>query len=442
MERREKLRVRTAVLSFVLGISILALPILAEATRAGETGDTSQPSQALPSMPQRRALSLRVLMERTRSALSQGKLPEKEVLLLAGLSRIDMYVTIPSANDIALVGHVDPLREGLSIDDLMVALRNAWRSSQYPFCSLDPKNENIVKLRPVLSQEVNLSERASVERYAKQIEQTLGPQVVRIGGVSRDSLWAGTMIKADYHMKAVSQGHVQIKGITSTLDRHLSAWEKAVQKDDYTPQASGLNISRFWFHIAAGDPQYAKAEGIVRLQSCRVVLLTERQRDAVDGTLRDDKGNRDPVTSAFAEEFSKNFAAAAEAHPVYGRLEDMYALLALSHRMKLENVPDEVGLDIRFLLDVCPLLQPIDLKPEVDCLVNWKLRTFEKRDGRVITRYTMAPLVAGGVSMQLGDLRRTLAAKTRSLETLFKVRKAVLAARPREDRLWWDLPSQ
>lgn len=173
-------------------------------------------------------------------------------------------------------------------------------------------------------------------------------ETVVIGGVPQSSRHAHVMIDADYHMKKVCQGHARVSDVTSYLDKVVEQIQRRARAgEDLT--AFRLRMSRFWFHVGQGGPTFAKAEGIVRLTQCPVVVLTEKQNATADGRLYD-ADEEDPIATAFAAEFSRHMSQAAQSVPVYADLENLYRLRALLLAMCHQGADREAGLDLGFFL--------------------------------------------------------------------------------------------
>ena len=109
----------------------------------------------------------------------------------------------------------------------------------------------------------------------QQVKAIWGSQVIRVGGVPKDSRYAHIMIDADYHMKKVSLGAQKFSGVDSYLDLKVSdAKERIAQGDDMIPP--GLSFNRFWFSVEKEFPIFTEDEGIVWVKACPIVLFTEK----------------------------------------------------------------------------------------------------------------------------------------------------------------------
>ena len=286
-------------------------------------------------------LSLRVLEAASRSD------PQKiDVMQLAGIGWLEGYVIDPENRDIILIGRRHPRWPYIHLDDLVANMKNVWADNPDPYCSLDPRPKDIRKLNH-LSVELSRAKGSEQKQdVLKRFRKAVGPQMVVVGGMPRDSRYAHVMIDADYHMKKLSNALVTLPGIPSCLDIQLQSADQAIRKGE-NPKM-GLSMSRFWFHIAEDDPNFHEADGIVWLDKCSVVVLTERQRADSDGALYD-SGGEDPVSRVFAENLTRHFREATHRVPVYAQLENLFRLNAIIRAMLYRNAFKAAKLDLPFL---------------------------------------------------------------------------------------------
>ena len=133
------------VLSLVLATSLVLL------TSFGPLCATAQAVELRtdhPSITQQRiCLSMRIL------ALEAQKDPgNKEVRSLAGIGWLEGFVIDPDNRDVILIGRRTPKWPTLHMDDLVVNMRNVWNRQPDPYCSLDPRPQDVRKLNQLASQ--------------------------------------------------------------------------------------------------------------------------------------------------------------------------------------------------------------------------------------------------------------------------------------------------
>lgn len=355
---------------------------------------------------------------------------------LAGIGWLDGVVVDRKNHDIILSGRVSKSWPSLTLDDFVVNLRNVMSEAQYPYCSLDPLPQNVLKLNSIMSHQVNISDRNQIELWVKQIEKAIGPQQVVIGGVPRDSHHAYIMINADYHMKKLSQGHVNIDGIPSMLDISISSLKKAMSEKK--PIIMGSSMSRFWFHIKEGDPKFSMSNDAMLLDKCSVVVLTEKQRSTQDGKLYDSSEN-DAKAELFAKNLSYNFQNAATKTPFYAELENLYRLqVVLKVLYKYHLAKNDFNFD--FFLRRYNYKYKYTMKPSLPGLVNGKIETIETKHDSYVETLTLFPLVAGGVSMELPMFDSKFQYYNSKYADSFA--KNVISSRPNENSLYWKIKAQ
>jgi hypothetical protein len=395
---------------------------------AGDEQDAagSAPAADLADAGRRMCLSLRVLQER-----AQRNPRDREVSRMAAIGYLESYVVDPDHHDIILIGRVNGKRPSLHLDDLAVDARNIWNGNTYAYCSLNPQPEDVLKVNHLFAKSGRMQSEAQMRQLLARLKKTWGAQTTEVGGVPRESRDAHVMIDADYHMKMLSQGLETIEGIPSCLDLSLAESVAAVDKGGAMP-GQALCSSRLWFHIAPNEPTYMTAEGIVGLDQCSVIVLTEQQRALADGSLQD-TGSEDPIALKFAEALSSQFNRAAAVTAPYADLENLYRLDALLQAMQAYHAVSDSGLDLSYLLNSYQCTEDAEMPPALHGLANGK--------GSQLTRgeyqYTFFPLVFGGVSRDMPFDPSEV--NDRDNAALARLRKAALAARPSAEALSWPL---
>ena len=376
-------------------------------------------------------LSLRVLSsEATKKSLS------KEVMSLAGIGWLEGFVIDPNNHDIILVGRYVPNWPTLYLDDLVVNMRNVWHRESYPYCSLDPRPQDVMNLNQLASRTGMITSIEQMHGFFRQLKEAWGPQTVVVGGVPRTSRHAHIMIDADYHMKKLSQGLVEIPPIRSCLDIVIDDAKKRLNNTGQIP-ALGMSMSRFWFHIGKGEPTYQQGDGIICLEKCSVVVLTEKQRMAMDGTLSDDYSQDDPHAGIFAQQLSENFQQAALQVPEYADLENLFRLNAILKAMRLYDATDQANLNLSFYLKEYVCQADLPMSDSLPGLANFKQAEGQLMQGSFLYQYVLFPLSCGGVSMEITVSDKQFS-KT-DVARLNQLRKMVLQARPTSDTLFWHI---
>ncbi|MCY2989661.1 MAG: DUF1598 domain-containing protein [Planctomycetota bacterium] len=422
--------IRWCVSGCALMLALLTLPGRAADRPAGQERFTLAPGQ------ERVLLSLRVLASRVSKAQAANEPLPEDYRNLAGIGVVEGFLVAEHADpDVILVGRKSPSRPSLRLDYLVVSLRCAGQG-QHPYCSLDPQPENIRALQDLSQRAGRPKSLAEMKAQFEKMKNAIGPQDVIVGGVPRNSRHGRIMIAADYHMKKVSQGLVRVPDVVSCLDRSIQEAKARFEKDG-TLSTSGTSMARFWFHVAAGGPTFSEEEGVVWLDTCSVVVLTEQQKAAASGKLHDVQ-QEDPQARAFAREFSSAFPKLTSQVPVYAELENLYRLYAVVLAMARHGVLDKLGLDCNSYLAGYRYAEEKPLPATLPGLANSQEFSHRFKQGNREGEYVLFPMVCGGVGMDMrADKESFGRAPDRRLSVL---RTAALSARPSRDALAWPLP--
>lgn len=420
---RETWRVWILPPSVILIMLILVLSITPACSRK-----TAVPAE-LPSSG-RICLSLRVLCGQVESALTAHRPLSEPLMHLCGIGRLEGYVIDRKNHDVILIGERSPTHPRLHLDDLATNLANVWNEGDYPYCSLDPRPEDVLKRHQNI---IEMQRARTVEKsreVMQRMERAVGDQTVVVGGVPRDSRHAHVMIDADYHMKKLSQGLVQLGGIQSCMDRMMA--DSNAKGETGTKQT----MSRFWFSVRSGYPTFKTASDIVWLDACPVCVLTEQQKASADGHLHDVVED-DPVASGFAAELSVRFPQATDSVPVYADLEDLFRLQALLRALRMRGDLKESGLDADVLLNRYALQARVPMPASLPGLANHKELHKERTEGNTTYESWSIPFVCGGVSMKMDVMPASFSDGAEP--QLAMMSDQVIKDRPSVDALVWSL---
>ena len=375
------------------------------------------------------ALSMRILSQKTSASLSSGSRLDKKLANLCSISRFEGFVLDPDQSDIILIGQLSGRDRVLHLDDLVLHMRNIWSEGSPPICSLDPRSKDILEIQQIPSELGNIQTPKDGRRLIQRVKEAWGPQIISIGGIPRNARLAHVMIEADYHMKKVSLGAIQVAGIGSYLDKSVSADKRRfLEGEDIFAQRIGFN--RFWFHVKEGFPTFFKEEGIIWLKECPIIILTEKQSIAASGELYDDTED-DPVAIEFSEGFSERFEKATEHVPSYAELNNLYILKAILEAMHFLNSPSDAGCDINYFLNSYRYGMETPMPNSMPGCVNYKEASLEGPKGG--KKYWKFSTSFGGVYMEM----KITEEQFERLKKLRRFRAAVLKARPSPDALFW-----
>ena len=346
---------------------------------------------------------------------------------LFGMSWMEGYVIDKQNRDIILIGKGIKSRPTYHTEDLIVNFQNVFRNENYPYCSLDPYPENIKKLNNCLNNQT-----CDFESTIKSCRDAIGGQKIVVGGVPRNSRHAKIMIFADYDMKKISQGLLENSGIRSCLDFSM---QDTVIGNRHPEQES--TMSRFWFHIKRNKgrlvyPTFNENEGIVLINECPVVVLTESQISDAEGNLKDNKREMDKSAELFAAEMSNKFADLANKKSIFAELENLFRLQACFKAIQIKNAISTSEIDLNYL-DGFSLMPGNDLPESLPGLINFKIREKSLREngGRNILRHLY--IVAGGVSQEMTITKSNLFYE----ESIRNFSDLVINSRPKPESIHW-----
>lgn len=368
-----------------------------------------------------RRVSLAGLMKAI-DAAAEGPLPA-DVIFLAGLQRVTHVFVDPEGHDIVLAGPAEAVsidavgnavgaesqRPPLQLEDLLAALRaiDAARAGGIR-CSIDPTPEGLTRLQSLLRSQRGMG--PDPDATLRRMEEALGPQVVRVGGVPGDTHFAHVLVAADYRMKRIGMG-LEPSGVPG-----LPSYTSMVP-------AGGVAaaLPRFWLEPSYDRLSRDPDELAWQINGRRMTCLTESDLLAKEGVKRG-QGAADGVAKKWCAAMTTHYDALAERQPVFADLVnciDLAVVAALIHGRQLDR---RAGLDIAPLLDAEKLPVPAYRVAGTVPTVATKLR---KGSGWVVT-------ASGGVQFQ------PWAFATEAVEavSLAEARTASLAPRPASGWYW------
>jgi hypothetical protein len=233
--------------------------------------------------------------------------------------------------DCILVLAKEPRRPGLRFDDLAVAYRNVAAGEARPACTIDPRRETLRTLSDIAQRIGSARDEQSILRHLREWEHVgKRAQDVQVFNVDAQTHFAGVMVKADYELKSLCNGEIQIPGITSLTDRLAQRVQADIARAGTTNMPLGSQ-NRFWFN--PGRVTYQTGEGLILLSACEVKLLTEEEAVTHEGE-RAGRNQANPLAQEFANDLTQQFSALAQAKPIFRELESLYrtvAILVLMH---------------------------------------------------------------------------------------------------------------
>jgi len=357
-------------------------------------------------------------------AANQRPLPV-DLLLLGGLERITHVFVDPDNHDIVLAGPADTpvvdasgtfvaARSGrplLLLEDLIVALRSIEAAKAGGIeCSIDPTPEGIARLQTFLAGQKAIG--PAPEAVLRGMEEALGPQTVRVGGVPADSRFARVLVAADYRMKRIGMG-LDPSGVPE-LPSYLSMVPAG---------GRATALPRFWLE-ADYDPIARDADELAwRLSGRRMKCLTESDLAAKGGMQRG-AGKADAAAEKWCAAMTARYDDLAAKQPVFAELVNCVDLAVVAALIKGRQLDARAGLDLAPLVDAAKLPLPAYAAPKTVPTVA----TGTKKGGAWVLS------ASGGIQFQPW----ACAANAAAADDVAATRSESLTARPQTAPLAWD----
>ncbi|WP_167546873.1 DUF1598 domain-containing protein [Stieleria maiorica] len=302
--------------------AIANLDALLAADLESQTRDWRAPSEM-------RFVSLRRLRDEITARRMTGVPLGDSLLNLAGLSRVqylfltddDIILAAPTSGiDLDRGWYVDRQSGRATLRSDFLARCLAASQAGTPFgCTIDPTPAGMQAAMEVAGQ--IRSGQIPIGKSADQLQSALGMQRVEVFGAAGDTSVALLMVEADRHMKQLALGQQPMpEGVANYLD----------VVDDMIDQGppNGL-LLRLWFTAQRQAVRCDSEKRVFEIAGNAVRLSGENQRALADGGRGD--VTVDPRSAQFVAGFNRNWARIRDQYPVYGALESLYRVAAVSH---------------------------------------------------------------------------------------------------------------
>ena len=348
---------------------------------------------------------------------SMDRLPQT-IQMLAGLQQVQYIFVYPELNDIVLAGPAEGWQVNaqgevvgattgkpvMRLDDLMTSLRYAREGAVQ--CSIDPTEKGLASLRQYASK---IASGSNPQAVIGQIEETLGAQVITVGGVPGGSHFARVMVAADFRMKRLAMNFEQADGIDLPSYLHLAQVQK-----------SGLqNMLPRWWLAPKSAPIRTTADGMAwELRELAVECKTEDDFLNADGT-RKHTGKAGSAAQKWADSFTANYAELSKKQTIFADLRNLIDLAVVGAVIHKHNLLETAGLNAPRLMSE----EEIDIY-DVPRRVDSKASVLRRGKGWLIS-------ASGGVQM----VPEELASTTEEDAALTPIRKEAMA---KDMNWWWD----
>jgi hypothetical protein len=405
--------------------------LLAMAAAPAPSGGNRRASQT----SRLRKISLARLERQVQLRLAAGRPLDEEMLLLAGLERIEYVLANRQTGDLVIAGPAGDWQAGpeerivsratgrpvVRLDDLVVVLRHMLDSSDMRFgCTITPTQAALARTQQFVA-DSSRQPLAAGRRTAwlRQLREQLGAQNVEVQGIDPRTRVAQVLVEADYRMKLVGIGLEEgTLGVPSYLDMiHVRPGEP--------PPA--MDVLRWWFTMNYQAVLASPDRQTFQLRGPGVKVLSENELlNAVGGRVH--TGQSDVLNQQFADNFTAHFADLAARYPVYAELQNIFDLALVSALIKTEGLAEQVGWHMTCFKDSkqYPVNQGI-APSSVETVINH----------RVVNRVHVLAAVSGGVSVDPAPMVSHDAIQVDRQGRLQSAYR-LTPAPPARDRWWWD----
>lgn len=430
------------------GVAVDADGVLRRVTVADPTGELARQriqealSRLNPDVARRsplRKVSLTRLERVMKQRISDGRGVDEAMRYLAGMTRLQYVFCYPEAGDIVIAGPAEAWAEApsgrvlgietgrpvLELQDLIVALRafppGADNAKPFIYCSIDPTEEGLARmhhfLRELRGRIGHPASNPGQEQFiVNGLRETLGMQVITVGGVSAKTHFAQVLVEADYRMKLIGIG------LETPPVRLASYVERA------NPSQIASNALQRWYFVP--DYQCVRVSDdalAMQLVGDGVRLVSENEVVDRDGSRRvAARGNR--ASDAFVRAFTKVYPKLAERAPVYAQLRNCIDLAIAAAFIQQQDYYSLVGWKPSLFHDESAYpVETLNPPQQVESAVNsmWKGNTL------------LTP-IGGGVQMRPTEAIEPTNLLEDEEEKVQEARAAINLSKLGPEQWWWD----
>jgi hypothetical protein len=387
-----------------------------------------------------RKVSLTRLERIIQQRLADGRGVDDAMRHLAGITRLEYVFCYPESGDIVIAGPAEAWGEApsgrmlgiesgrpvLELQDLIVALRafppGADRDKPFIFCSIDPTPDGLSRMQQFLnefgSRIGNPATNPNQEQFiVDQLRNSLGMQIITVGGVSAKTHFAQVMVEADYRMKLIGIG----------LEQPPVRLKSYVARAN--PAQVGRNALQRWYFVP--DYQCVRvSEDALAMEMVGegVRLVGENEVVGKDGSRQAAAGGGNRASDSFVNAFTKVYPKLAERAPVYAQLRNCIDLAVAAAFIQHQDYYGLVNwTPDAFLSEESYPVETLNPPQQVESAVNaiWK-------------GFTLLTPIGGGVQMrptEAVDPTNLLDDEKGAVE---EARAAIDLSKLAPDQWWWD----
>jgi len=361
-----------------------------------------------------RMISLKAVQAAMVLAAETGNPLPEEILLLGGLTRIEMVFVYPDKQDIVIAGPSEDWtiakngsvvgkksgRPIVYLDDLITAFQSVETArTEGITCSIDPTPEGSQRLNALL-RNVKTGPQFNPSMIEPAMREAFGPQVVSLTGLPKNSHMARIIFAADYQMKryGMNLAEAPVKGLPSYI-------EMIRNKSVAVPQ------SRWWMACDYDAIEHSQNGLAYKLSGKGIKTLTEAEVIADDGS-RKQTGKKDAMAQKWADLFTEKLDELSTKDSVFGELRNVMDACVVAAIIRGRDLEKISGLDLSVLSGKTPTVELTSLNTPSQ--IDPQCSFLKTSAGWVVT-------TSGGVSVDSWSV----ASKTEVNEELASVRSSV-----------------
>ncbi|HEY1601550.1 MAG TPA: DUF1598 domain-containing protein [Pirellulales bacterium] len=382
-----------------------------------------------------RKVSLSRLEREIEIHAAAGQPLDEEMMVLAGLKRVQYVLAYPETGDIVIAGPASDwkldrefrpvsIEDGqpvVRLDHLLVLLRRQRNGGGEFACSIVPTDEGLAKAQAFAkAQSATPLQPGQRGKFLEGLRSQLGRQQVVFEGIDPSSDVAQVLLAADHHMKLIGIG---LEPGTLKVPSYLSMIR--MQPGEAPP---ALDVLRWWFTLKYDALVASKERDAFEIRGQGVQVLSENELLTATGA-QVHTGKADVLNHQFAQNFTKDFPALAAKYPLYADLRNIFDLALVVELLRAEDLPEHVGWHPTAFYDGAALPTAIENVPQwVDTVINH----------RIVGRVNVVAAVSGGVHVNARTLVRRDSIKTEDRGQLNSERERSVPGDVSRRSWWWD----
>ncbi len=370
-----------------------------------------------------RMISLKGLEAAMAESVKNGTELPLEVQYMAGLQRIEYIIQSPETNDIILAGPGEAFKADeqgnivgaqtgmpvIHLQDFLVAMRyadNVRGDYEGITVSIDPRGPGVANLQKMFA---NLN--TFNDKTARQAEEVMGPQDIKLTGIPKDSRYARTLVSADFKMKRLSMG------LEKSPTYLPSLLQIAKAKDARFRQMA----PRFWMECDYQPVAVSKDGNVWQLRGQGVKTLTAEQYYDQNGQKKA-KASENKMAQQWANSMTENFDQLSKDEPVFRELRNLMDMSVVSAIIRQDNLVEKLDMNL-----------PGILGHEMVSTPSWNIpQQVPTQCSFVKLSKSWLVTASGGVDVD----SFAVAEKTETVPSIGKI--AVLANQRSADNWWWN----